>query len=92
MECSMSWTEDSLVLTLYYSSAISIKRAWTCPILSSTDVTHIHWLPNHISGISNKALVLVRDVKNVHVTDGHFDKECFETYKQIKTPQNGMVQ
>ena len=63
MECSMSWTEDILVLTLYYSSAISIKRAWTCPILSSIDVTHIHWLPNHISGISNQALVFVRDVK-----------------------------
>ena len=36
---------------------------WIPFILSSTDVTHINWLPYQTSGISNQALVFVTDVK-----------------------------
>ena len=55
----------NLVLTFYnYSFSISIYRAWTRLIFSIiTGVSHINMLPHQTPGISNQAVVFMRNVK-----------------------------
>ena len=58
MKCSMLWTDTFLLSTFYYSIFYSyfnhILTAWTCLILSITDLSHINWLPYQIPDISFK--------------------------------------
>ena len=54
---------EMLVLSFYSSFAISLYRFWTCLIISITDVSHINMLSYQTPGISNQALVFMRDVK-----------------------------
>ena len=65
MKCSMSQADEIeiLVLTFYYSFAISILRASTRVIFSITDVSHINMIPYQTPGNSNQALLFMRDVK-----------------------------